>query len=63
MAASESDRAFFWGGAIIVALIFGIGFWIRVSPVVGVTSGLAAGAAWLLLGTVGRRRRRRNRRG
>ena len=52
----KTDATFRYGGALIIALIFGFGLGFAVSPGVGVVAGLAAGVAWFALGLLSQRR-------
>jgi len=51
----RTDATFRYGGALIIALVFGFALGFAVSPGAGVVAGLAAGIVWLALGLLSQR--------
>ena len=51
------DATFRYSGAVVLALVLGLVLGLSVTPTAGVVAGLAAAAAWLVVGAVGRRGR------
>ncbi|WP_299038042.1 hypothetical protein [uncultured Pseudokineococcus sp.] len=55
----RTDATFRYGGALLIALVFGLVLGFAATPTVGVIVGLAAGVAWLIIGLISQRGTRR----
>lgn len=51
-----TDRMYRYGGAVIMALVMGVGLGLAFDALAGVIAGLAAGLTWLGVGVLMRRR-------